>query len=192
VIHRTLSKVLGACVLAGFMSSAWSIPLSDLGSVDKLLASDKLANSGESTESAWASGILGFNVTFDTKINGSGAWSTVDSNPGLYAVDFGADGDDPLYYLVKTGAGSTTGPGDTHFLFQNLDSFRYGLINLGDLGFSSLMVGKISHTTIFDGGGGTSVPEPGLFVLLGTGLLALTLIRRRRRTAEQSLLAAGT
>lgn len=173
------------------MSSAWSIPLSDVGSVDQLLASTKLGSSSESTESSWASGILGFNVTFETRINGSGAWSSVDSNPGLYAIDFGADGDDPLYYLVKTGAGSSVGPGDTHFLFQNLESFRYGLINLGDLGFSSLMVGKISHATIFDSGGGTSVPEPGLFVLLGTGMLALILIRRRRRTVDQGPLAAG-
>jgi hypothetical protein len=175
--HSLISKALGACLLMALASSAWAIPISDVGSIDTLLGSTALSNSSEANETAWASSILGFDVTFESKIDGSAAWAAVDSNPGVYAIDFGADGNDPAYFLVKTGAGSSVGPGDTHFLFENLASFRYGVVSLADIGFTTLMVGKISHATQFDDT--TRVPEPATSTLFGLGLAGLAIVRRR-------------
>jgi hypothetical protein len=174
--HRFVIRLLGACLVAGFASSAWALPIGTVGAIDQLLASEALPNSGAATEAAWASGILGFDVQFDSKIDGSNPWTSVSGLAGVYAIDFGSD--DPAYYLVKTGAGSSTG--DTHFLFRNLDNLRYGVVDLGDLGFSDLMVGKISHTTRFDGGGTTSVPEPQMLALFGAGMLGIAMLWRRR------------
>jgi hypothetical protein len=180
VTIRSMTRALLGCALLGAASSAWSIPVSTVGQHDYLRGATVLPDSGD--EATWASGILGFTVTFAGKIEGSDPWATVDGLADTYAIDFGAGANTPEYFLVKTGGGKKY-EGNTHFLFQNLASFRYGVVTLTELGLSDFSVDRISHTTKMDGPT-TSVPEPASFALLGFGLLAAgsaKLASRRRR-----------
>lgn len=175
---RHFARAATLALALGLGSQSWAIPVSTVGTQDLLRGSAALGNSSETQEAGWASSVLGFAVTFDGKVEGSSSWQAVDGVLGGYALDFGA-GVDPAYYLVKTGKGSTIGPGHTHFLFENLNALRFAFITLTQIGFdpARIDVTKISHTTRLDGP--TQVAEPASLALFGLGLLALVLARRR-------------
>ena len=177
--HAMKSIVALAALSAS--SAAWSIPLATVGSLDSLLGSATLANSAESTETAWASSLLGFDVTFGDKVECDCSWESVDGTADWFALDFGLDA--PSYYLVKTGTGSSVDQdangSDTHFLFSNLSQLQYAVISLTQLGFGgSIDITKVSHVSSF---GSVPVPEPGTVALLGLGLLGVAAGRRRAR-----------
>jgi hypothetical protein len=174
-------------VIAGLLAcgTAWSIPVSTVGTLDALVSSTTLANSGEATESAWVSSVLGYTVTFEDKTECSCSWQSVDGTPDWFALDFGLEA--PSYYLVKTGNGSSidadspSNGSDTHFLFENLSELRYGVISLTQLGFGgTLNIRKVSHVTEFDN---VPVPEPTTLTLFGLGLLGAAAGRKRKRSA---------
>lgn len=140
-------------VMCGFVLFSWVPALAyqldngtDVGGLDELLASKKLENSGDPTELDWVREVLGSNdYILDEKYNTNEAnWEKIDGEE-TYALDL--DGS-PLYFFIKTGE---TQNGDDHFIFKNLVSLSWAVINLPGLEIKN--VGKISHVGEVGGGG---------------------------------------
>lgn len=168
-------KALGCALLLAASSASFAIPMTTVGGVDSLLSSVKLNNSGDATELAWVQSILGSDVTFGGKLEGSEFdWEKVDGTLDVYA-QYLTDPSD--YFLVKTG--KLKGTNDTHFLFRNIADLAYAVIDLSLMGFTwrEANIQKVSHISQFDRPT-TAVPEPGVLSLLAIGILGFVLARR--------------
>ncbi len=180
MLIKNILKIAVLAVAAGGGTQTWSIPLSDVGEVDSMVASTNLGSSGEAEELAWVESVLGVSdLVFDTKMESGFNWMAIDDMVGVWAQELESD---PGYFLVKAGKKSTVGPNHTHFLFENLNDFSWAVIDLQDLGFDPDKVNfsKISHISEF--GQQTTVSEPSVLALVGLGLLGLSVARRRKAT----------
>jgi hypothetical protein len=123
-----------------------------------------------------------------TQLSGSGgsSWLTVNEDPSLYAFDFG--GASPSLFIVKTG--NKVGlPGETgtftHFLFSNVGSSLFGVIDMDFFTRTSgnVEIGMVSH--VGTSGTTTSVPEPGTMGLFALAMAALGFTRLRGKFAKR-------
>lgn len=171
--------MLLGCILA-LAIPAWSYTVAEVGSLDTILASTKLPNSGEQTELDWVALALGVDVstlTFTDKYDTASGWQLV-TDSGSTSVFAHALTTNPEYFLIKTG-NVTADDTVRDWLFRNNIELSFAVINLEAMGFENIInVGGISHIDEFNG---TRVPEAGALLMFGSGLIGLVGYRRLRR-----------
>lgn len=156
----------------------------NVGQVDTMFEHATLANSSDAGEIAWVQSVLGFNYTMTTKIEmpneGPSPWVKADGPNNVYATDLGLGAGD--YFFIKIGANDKPGGQkvlDTHFLFQNVDSLSWAVIDLvesfgGDVALKN--IGKVSHI-----GNVSAVPLPAAAWLFGSALFGFMMVSNRKK-----------
>ena len=187
-MNRTLaSGVCAFLVLFASSASADTIAIDDVLGKDSLIAYDNLGNSAQAEQDflfANLQTLLGLDSSSLSdysyqKISVKGTTSFVEvtgepAGENLWAIDFASFGlFEPLLFLVKVGNAEYT-----HYLYENLDSFRYGVIDLAAIAANhgNVTISSISHTS-------AAVPEPATLSLLALGIGVGAASRKRRKLA---------
>ncbi len=172
-------RSLALAVLVSFSGVAWGLMINgvDVGDIDQLNAETSdlgcPKGSSEAAELCWINSVLDPDTIYGVKEE-TVSYGYVDGNPSLIGFMLESP---TSYFMIK----NSTWWG----LFSNNSNFDWAVIDTGDLdaGFN-LPDGKtmtISHVATI--GETVQVPEPGVLSLLGLGLVAMGL---RRRKIEKS------
>jgi len=199
-MKKTLFLTIILLVFASSASALYINSGEDVGGVDTLIASTDLENSGYATELEWVTAALlnkrlidaKTDITLEEKypdkdsiysMNWFATYATKDDITNdnqvdyTYAIDLVTD---PVFFFIKIGTGKFL-DGTSHFLFQNLASLDYGVVNLANI--DEIWCIKRNDDVFSHVGeiGTAPVPEPGTMLLLGAGLLGLAGFRRKMK-----------
>ena len=185
---RLLVALATGLILVGMGGVAQALTMTEVVQVDDFIAKADLGNSGYATELDWVnkvvfgnnylvSGVSYYTSMEKTATDEGAGWVAIDdsnSATNIYAWDFVTV--QPEYFFIKVGNTAT----GTHFLYKNLTSFNYGVVDLKEQGIEIKNIGKFSHI----GEMGTAlVPEPTTMMLFGAGLAGLAAVGRRKKDA---------
>ena len=127
----------------------------------------RLDNSDPALEEVWLEGLLELNVYFYSRDEDS------DPDDGIEESVLDDVPDSWIYAVLKYGAGKPSWENPDHWAIFDDGDF---LLELGDIpGLPA--VGSLSHVSYY---GVTPVPEPATMLLLGTGLIGLAGVSRRK------------
>jgi len=186
-----MKKLVFLCCLFLAFSSTYALALTvaDVGGYDTYL-DYKNENLNAAEDMAWFVDVLNLdpNTVIYEKVEPGDWLVTTDDSSAIY-IDFNSFSllSDPVAFIVKSGApgaftfdDGTNGPVvANNIMFLNNAATRYGLISLDwfTKTTGNFTIDAISHTSAV---GGTPIPEPSTFILLGAGLLSLVALRRKK------------
>jgi hypothetical protein len=151
-----------------------ALTVGDVGTLDNLLDSTLLENSGDAEELAYIESVVGTAVTLVDKVDYDEATIgdyVLEVTDDAYADSYAIAIDDTTdYYLIKIGCG--TGCTADTYLFENLEELTYAYFTLTQLNIGEILT--ISHITT------AAVPVPAAAWLFGSALLGLVGVARRR------------
>jgi hypothetical protein len=152
----------------------------DVGEIDEIEASTYIFEPDDANEQAWIEDVLGSGYV----ISGSSEvieinWSKTDQVETAYALELESS---PEFYYIWLATNPTNPPQNNAFLYRNIKELAWAVVDITEWeGYvapgGEINIGRVSHLRDI---ASVSVPEPATMLMLGSGMLGLVLISRKR------------